>query len=158
MPESSLRIHPAIRLTEGAPMTLTPRILRFAAVGITCYLIQLGMVHVLHGAVSLYPADVIAFLVSAQVNFALSQMFTWGDRQEAESLPLRFVKFNANALVSVTIVNATVFWLLSQSGLWIWAAMLLANVLTACWTFSINHFVVFKAERDQLPKGLEKAT
>jgi hypothetical protein len=36
--------------------------------------------------------------------------------------------------------------------------MLLANVLTACWTFSINHFVVFKAERDQLPKGLEKAT
>jgi putative flippase GtrA len=156
MPESSLRIDPAIPLTEGAPMTLTPRILRFAAVGITCYLIQLGLVHLLHGVMSLYPADVLAFLVSAQVNFMLSQLFTWGDRQDAESLLLRFIKFNANAIVSATIVNATVFWLLVQTSLWIWAAMLLANVLSACWTFSINHFFVFKAERHQQPTLLEK--
>lgn len=139
-------------------MTLIPRGLRFAAVGFICYLIQLGLVHALHGVITLYVADVLAFLISAQVNFTLSQLFTWGDRRDTESLPVRFVKFNANALVSVTIVNATVFWLLVQTGLWFWAAMLLANVATACWTFLINHFFVFRAEQEQQSEVLEKTT
>jgi putative flippase GtrA len=137
-------------------MTLIPRGLRFAAVGFMCYLIQLGLVHVLHGVVTLYLADVLAFLISAQVNFTLSQLFTWRDRRDTESLPVRFVKFNANALVSVTIVNATVFWLLVQTGLSLWAAMLLANVATACWTFLINHFFVFRAEQEQKSESLEE--
>jgi putative flippase GtrA len=136
-------------------MTLAPRVLRFGAVGITCYLIQLGLVHALHGAISLYLADVLAFLVSAQVNFALSQLFTWGDRQEAESLPVRLLKFNVNALISVTVVNASVFWLLVHTGLAFWAAMLLANAVTACWTFMTNHFFVFKAEQNKQLNVLE---
>ncbi len=70
---------------------------------------------------------------------------------------MRFVKFNANALVSVTIVNATVFWLLVQTGLSFWAAMLLANVATACWTFLINHFFVFRAEQEQKSESLEES-
>lgn len=130
--------------TEGPPRTLAPRVLRFAAVGITCYLIQLGLVHALHGVISLYIADIAAFLVSAQLNFALSQVFTWGDRQDNERLPLRYIKFNANALISVTLVNGTAFWLLVQAGLPFWAAMLMANVLSALWTFVVNHFFVFK--------------
>ena len=138
-------------------MTLIGRSLRFAAVGFICYLIQLGLLHALHGVITLYLADVLAFLISAQVNFTLSQLFTWGDRRDAESLPVRFVKFNANALVSVTIVNATVFWLLVQTGLSFWAAMLLANVATACWTFLINHFFVFRAEQEQKSESLEES-
>ncbi|MEU0495443.1 GtrA family protein [Mycobacterium sp. NPDC006124] len=139
-------------------MALATRVLRFTAVGVTCYLIQLGLVHLLRGAISLYPADVLAFLVSAQVNFVLSQLFTWGDRQDAESLLMRFVKFNTNALISVIVVNASTFWLLVQTGLSYWAAMLLANVATAFWTFSINHFFVFRIEHEQRHVTLETTT
>jgi putative flippase GtrA len=95
----------------------------------------------------LYYADLIAFLLSAQVNFALSQVFTWGDRQHAEPLMARWTKFNASALISVSIVNAAVFWLLCETGVWVWLAMLIANVASTVWTFVVNHFVVFKAER-----------
>lgn len=112
--------------------------------GITCYLLQLGLIHVLSAAVHVYYADVIAFLLSAQLNFVLSQLFTWGDRQHAERLGTRWVKFNANALVSALAVNATAFFLLVQTGLPFWAAMLLSNVASALWTFLINHLVVFK--------------
>jgi putative flippase GtrA len=132
-----------------ANLNLAMRIGRFAIVGTMCYFVQLMLAHAIDFAVPLYCAEAIAFLLSAQLNFTLSQIFTWGDRQHAERLMKRWVKFNANALVSVAIVNATIFWLLVQAGVWIWAAMLLANLVSTVWTFSMNHFVVFKAE--QLP-------
>jgi putative flippase GtrA len=130
-----------------ANLNLAMRIGRFAIVGTTCFVIQLMLAHALELAVHLYCAEVMAFLLSAQLNFILSQSFTWGDRRHAEPLTKRWVKFNANALVSVTIVNAVIFWLLVQFGVWFWAAMLLANLASTVWTFLINHLVVFKAER-----------
>ena len=93
-------------------------------------------------------------VASAQVNFTLSQVFTWGVRQRAESLIMRWTKFNASALASVIIVNALVFWLLVEIGLSVWLAMLVANVASTVWTFLLNHFVVFKAERKQIPTVL----
>jgi putative flippase GtrA len=125
-------------------VTLAHRIVRFGAVGVTCYLVQLSLLHALHPLLHLYPAEVLAFLFSAQVNFVLSLLLTWGDRRGAEWLPLQWAKFNANALISVIIVNATVFWLLVQVGLRFWLAMLLANAVSACCTFTVNHFFVFK--------------
>ena len=120
-------------------------------VGTTCYIVQLMLAHAVDLAVPLYCAEVVAFLLSAQLNFTLSQIFTWGDRQHVERLMKRWVKFNANALVSVAIVNATIFWLLVEAGVWFWAAMLLANLASTLWTFSMNHFVVFKAEQPPYP-------
>jgi putative flippase GtrA len=143
---------PVVAVLGVAPaLPLLPRLVRFAAVGASCYLIQLGLVHTLHGALSLYLADVVAFLISAQLNFALSQMFTWGDRREAESFGLRFVKFNANVLVSVIVVNGSVFWALVHVGFPFWSAMLAANVLSTAVTFVVNHYVVFRGVHDAQP-------
>lgn len=140
--------------TGEVSVNITVRIIRFAMVGALCYLIQLGLMDGLKHSMHLYCADLIAFLASAQVNFTLSQVFTWGDRQRAESLIMRWTKFNASALASVIIVNALVFWLLVEIGLSVWLAMLVANVASTVWTFLLNHFVVFKAERKQIPTVL----
>jgi putative flippase GtrA len=49
------------------------------------------------------------------------------------------------------VVNALILWLLIEAGLWVWLAMLIANVVSTIWTFVVNHLVVFKAERVQPP-------
>lgn len=87
----------------------------------------------------------IAFLVSAQLNFVLSTFVTWGDRRGGESVARRWLKFNANALISVTLVNATVFYVLVQVGCAFWVAMAFANIASSLWTFLINHFIVFSS-------------
>jgi putative flippase GtrA len=140
--------------TGEAGLSIAMRLIRFAGVGTLCYLIQLGLMHGLEHVMHLYYADLVAFLLSAQVNFALSQVFTWGDRQHAEPLMTRWAKFNASALISVSLVNAAVFWLLCETGVWVWLAMLIANVASTVWTFVVNHFVVFKAERKPSPTVL----
>jgi putative flippase GtrA len=137
-----------------ASLNTTVRIIRFALVGASCYLVQLGLMQGLKHSMHLYCADLIGFLASAQLNFILSQVFTWGDRRHAESLIMRWTKFNASALVSVSIVNALVFWLLVEIGLSVWLAMLIANAASTVCTFLLNHFVVFKAERNQIPTVL----
>lgn len=130
--------------TVDATLSLPERLIRFAVVGVTCFLIQLGLVHLLGGVLHLYLADAVAFLASAQVNFAFSQSFTWADRLQAERILLRWLKFNFSALLSVTLVNATVVWLLAQAGTPLWFAVLTANAASTVWTFLMNHFVVFK--------------
>nr|WP_225952101.1 GtrA family protein [Mycobacterium sp. OAS707] len=128
-------------------LNFAPRIVRFAAVGMLCYTVQLGLMVCLEHSMHLYCADLIAFLLSAQLNFTLSQVFTWRDRLRGESLLVRWAKFNTSALISVSIINAAVFWLLCETGLWLWLALLVANAASTVWTFLVNHFVVFKAER-----------
>lgn len=140
-------------MPRGTTAALTPlhRIIRFGIVGVTCFLVQLGLLQVLDEYVHLYYADVLAFLLSAQLNFVLSQLFTWGDRRDDEPAALRWVKFNANALVSVTLVNATVFYVLVQVGLPFWAAMAVANLASSLWTFLVNHFLVFTSGKHEKP-------
>lgn len=139
------------RTRRHSELSLVARIARFVAVGGTCYFIQLGLLHSLESLIALYIADVLAFMISAQVNFALSLLFTWGDRIGAERLSMRWLKFNLNALLSVTVVNAAIFWVLVSVGLQFWGAMLLANIATACCTFVVNHFLVFKGEQVNKP-------
>ena len=132
-----------IEMRSSAPM-LVHRIARFGFVGVTCFFVQLGLLNVLQSVWHIYVADVIAFLISAQVNFALSRWLTWGDRRHAQRLGWQWIKFNASAFVSATLFNAGVLWALVHLGLRIWLAMLLANLVTACCTFTLNHFVVFR--------------
>ncbi|EHB58539.1 glycosyl transferase family 2 [Mycolicibacterium rhodesiae JS60] len=140
--------------TETA-MSLPMRITRFAIVGISCYLVQLAVLLLLDNVLHLYIADVLAFLISAQLNFVLSQSFTWGDRAHTDRLPMRWAKFNASALLSVTAANAGVFWLLTEAGLPLWLAMLAGNLASTVWTFLMNHFVVFKDEQRSPSTTLE---
>ena len=127
-------------------MTLPHRILRFAAVGTACFILQYCLMKIFSDVMHLYFAEVLAFMSSAQVNFALSQFFTWADRKNAIDYVMRWVKFNASSLTSVLIVNATVFWLLISLGCWMWASLLIANAASTAFMFVMNHFVVFREE------------
>lgn len=142
----------------SAGLSLIHRLIRFALVGVTCFLVQLGLLYLLESVLHLFIADALAFLMSAQLNFVLSQVFTWRDRRNTERLLMRWVKFNASALLSVTAVNVTVFWLLVEAGMPIWAAMFVANVASTVWTFLMNHFVVFKEEQSKPSPIPERVT
>ncbi|HJT91036.1 MAG TPA: glycosyltransferase [Mycobacterium sp.] len=144
-------------MNDTRRLPLIDRLARFAVVGICCYLVQLGLLHLVDGLLHLLVADMVAFLLSAQLNFALSHAFTWGDRQHTEHLFMRWAKFNVSALLSVTAVNATAFWLLVEAGLAFWLAMLIANIASTLWTFLMNHFVVFKDEQVEPLPSPERA-
>ena len=85
------------------------RPLRFALTGGFAGLLQLGLLAVLtgHG----WPAalaNAVAFLLAAQVNFALSSLFTWRDRRRTAPLWRRWLAFHG-AIAAMALVNQSVF-------------------------------------------------
>src|SRR5689334_103210 len=54
------------------------------------------------------PANAVAFLLAAQVNFALSATFTWRDRQGASPLWRRWLVFHGS-IATMAVVNQLVF-------------------------------------------------
>ncbi|WP_199256257.1 GtrA family protein [Mycolicibacterium mengxianglii] len=144
-------------LPESSRLPMVYRIVCFVLVGLVCLAVQFAIFHLLQPKLHLYAAEVVAFLTSAQLNFALSHLFTWRDRRGARRVVLRWAKFNLSALLAVTAVNGTTFWLLTAAGLPLWLAMLAANAVTALWSFSMNHFVVFRQYRDRSANTLERA-
>jgi len=85
------------------------RPLRFALTGGTSGLIQIGLLAVLvaHGWPSLR-ANLAAFLMAAQVNFALSTLFTWSDRRVAQALARRWLLFHCS-IAGMAALNMLVF-------------------------------------------------
>ena len=89
------------------------RPLRFALTGGTAGLLQLGLLFFLvqRGAAPL-PANALAFLAAAQVNFLLSQAFTWRDRPLTDSprkvLFQRWLAFHA-CISGTAALNLCVF-------------------------------------------------
>lgn len=104
---------------DGAPGLLwralgrVPRPIRFGAVGGTCALLQLlALEGLARLGLELHLANAIAFLLSTQVNFALSSAITWRDRlvlaQGRAPVGRRLAGYNALALGSLAI-NQGVF-------------------------------------------------
>lgn len=89
-----------------------PRPVRFGLVGGACAALQLLLLGVLARAgIELHGANVLAFVLSTQVNFALSSAFTWRDRRIAGWHPRsgarRLAGYNLLALGSLLINQAT---------------------------------------------------
>lgn len=90
-----------------------PRLIRFGAVGSVCALFQLVVLSVLvYFRSELHLANTLAFVLSTQLNFALSSLITWRDRR-APSRSLvtsarRLAGYNALALGSF-LINQIVF-------------------------------------------------
>ncbi len=114
------------------------RPLRFACIGGITAVIQLSILELLitHGWKAIV-ANVIAFLLSAQVNFLLSSLFTWHDRRvknEAGRLKIiviRWLSFHGS-IAGTALLNELVFIIASSivptllaSGLGIGAAALI---------------------------------
>jgi len=85
------------------------RPLRFAVVGGTAGVIQLTLLALLerHGWPAL-PANAVAFLCAAQVNFLLSATFTWGDRAHGVALRRRWAAFHGS-IAGMAVLNMLVF-------------------------------------------------
>src|SRR5947209_4027359 len=85
------------------------RPLRFALTGGLAGLLQLGLLALLTGRG--WPAalaNAVAFLLAAQVNFALSSLFTWRDRRRMAPLWRRWLAFHG-AIAAMALVNQSVF-------------------------------------------------
>src|SRR5919197_1644844 len=85
--------------------TRAARPLRFALTGGLAGLLQLGLLALLTGrGWPSAPANAVAFLLAAQVNFALSFLFTWRDRRRTAPLWRRWLAFHG-AIAAMAFVN-----------------------------------------------------
>ncbi|MGH3217975.1 MAG: glycosyltransferase [Streptosporangiaceae bacterium] len=145
--------------------------MRFGMVAGSCTLLQLLILEFLNRrGVNRVLANGIGFVISAQVNFTLSALFTWRDRKpllakHTKSLSAtkagvwvaRWAKFNITALVALAI-NEVVFAAALHAG----AALIMgsaAGILTgAVVTFSVNHFVTFRdSARETAQPGIAES-
>ncbi len=123
-----------------------PRLVRFALVGGTCAAFQQAcLVSFVRGGVQPNVANLIAFLVAAQINFVLSDAITWRDRRESHvsfaATGRRLLRFNA-MVCSTLIVNQVVFALVSPFTHY-FVAGLLAILVTASLNYAVSRNLVF---------------
>jgi putative flippase GtrA len=126
-------------------VSLLARLLRFALVGVVCFIVQWCMVRLLRTTINPFWADMVAFACSAQLNFMLSKSITWRDNDHESSAVLAvWIRYNAVA-VCAAIANAGVFVLFDHlTGATV--ALLLATCASAVFSFGLNHLFVFRSE------------
>jgi len=84
------------------------RPLRFVVTGGVAAVVQLTLLALLtYEGMHALPANVVAFVIAAQVNFLLSQAFTWHDRSEG-GLARRWVVFHSS-IAAAALINLAVF-------------------------------------------------
>ena len=139
-------------MREGVQHTLTlllsdaARPLRFIVTGGVAGILQLGLLAALthHGWEPIL-ANAVAFLLAAQVNFALGSIFTWRDRRPGKwtvrTLLRRWVRFHGSiagtALLNggVFVATHTVLPTLVAAGLGIGAAAVVNFMVGDCLVF-----------------------
>jgi putative flippase GtrA len=106
---ATLRDRAAALVRSAASAVTGQRLARFAVTGAFAGVVQLALLAAfldVHIEASL--GDVLAFFAAAQVNFVLSQRFTWRDRPAGRRGPARWFRFMA--LVSLSaLLNLGVF-------------------------------------------------
>ena len=106
----------ALRPTTAAAALLarSARLVRFGLTGGAAALLQLSLLTALEwiGWPTLL-ANVVAFALSAQFNFYVSQTFTWGDRSGPGGLAGRWLRYHA-AIAGSALLNMAVFAVASQ--------------------------------------------
>jgi putative flippase GtrA len=126
---------------------LSARVVKFVLVGGSCGLIQLAILHTLvTSGLEEHLSNLIAFIISMEVNFTLSQLFTWRDRWSASlgagTLLRRLIFFNA-AATTTGVVNQGVFALLNLFIEYLPAAA--GGIAVAAFTnFALNDRLVFR--------------
>lgn len=146
--------HTAVRRGRRPTSALATlaRALRFATTGLVAGLTQLGLLAALTWAG--WPdlaANIVAFLLAAQVNFALSSCFTWRDRRDGSSLPRRWLAFHG-AILGMALVNLAVF-AATRTVLPALAASAAGIAVAAAGNFVIGDRVVFRAAHGDGPRS-----
>ena len=91
----------------------TPRLIRFCFVGGFCGLVQMAFLYVfVTRGVQENLSNLVAFIISVQINFFLSYFITWNDRRNPSlkltKLARRLVFFNGMAITTM-VVNQVAF-------------------------------------------------
>ena len=121
------------------------RLIKFAAVGGTCFLVQFLLLTALdHLGVYRPLANGITFAISAQLNFALSSALTWADRPASSrgQTGARWLVYNGTALAALACDSAVFVGVYHAVGTD--AGALLAVVASTCLVFVICNYVIFR--------------
>jgi putative flippase GtrA len=107
--QAQARRHNGLRPLRQMLFSAQARPLRFAITGGLAAVMQLLLLGLLtgHGWPALL-ANGVAFLLAAQFNFAVSNVFTWRDRPSGQSLARRWLAFHGS-IASMAVVNLLVF-------------------------------------------------
>jgi len=126
------------------------RPLRFALTGGIAGITQIALLALLtrHGWPGL-PANGVAFLLAAQVNFALSSTFTWRDRVNGRGLSHRWRAFHG-AIAGMAVVNMLVF-AASRTVVPTFVASLLGIGVAAIGNFVVGNRLVFRGHAPARP-------
>ena len=82
-------------------------------------------------------SSAIAIEISILSNFALNNLWTFGDRARDVPLLARLLKFNTAALVGLAI-NVTVLWSLTQGGLYYLVSNLIGILAAVLWNYTVS--------------------
>ena len=133
-------------------MGTSARVRRFVLVGTTAGLAQLGLLEVfIRAGVHENLANLAAFGVSVQVNFVMSQFYTWRDRWTPTvglpGLVRRLFVFNGSAAIT-GVINQGVFGLANLL-IWYQPAAALGIATAAVTNFLLNNQLVFRLRNSQ---------
>ncbi len=122
------------------------RPLRFAVTGGLAGLTQLALLKLFTDqGLHALPANSAAFLLAAQVNFALSSMFTWRDRGAGQALWRRWLVFHGS-IAGMAVVNMAVF-AVARTVMPDLAASVTGICAAAVGNFFIGDRLVFRSRR-----------
>ena len=124
------------------------RQLLFLCVGAACFLVQYTALTAMAAAGTYRPvANALGFVISAQLNFALSARLTWRDRPPtaARALWARWASYNGIALISLA-VNTAVFTV-AYHRLGNLPAAALGVVAGMCVTYLVCDLLIFRDRR-----------
>ena len=132
----------------------TFRPLRFAAFGVLCAALQLGLLALSTETTALGAAsNALAFLISAEVNFCLNFSLTWGGDGRVASRPLwlQFLSFNALIAVAAT-VNQSIFVVVERFVPYLIAGAAGIGAITAVKYVVADKWIFARAERRGTPR------
>ena len=126
---------------------LSARLVKFALVGGFCGLVQLAILHTLvTSGLEEHLSNLIAFAISVEVNFTLSQFFTWRDRWSSSLHPAklfgRLLLFNASASTT-GVINQGVFAIFNLF-IWYLPAAAIGIGVAAFTNFLLNDRLIFR--------------
>ncbi len=137
-----------LALLRMAALSRLARPARFAAVGGVCALLQLAILFALSqtGMPSL-PANVAAYLLSAQVNFVLSDRFIWHDRRVRGADPIGRRWLSFHLAIAGTFLVSQVTFVLAVAFVHYLLASALGIALSAVLNFAIQDRLTFREAR-----------
>ncbi|MFQ6019245.1 MAG: GtrA family protein [Dehalococcoidia bacterium] len=134
----------------------SPRLVKFAAVGVVASGCQLLGLYIIKSAgLPAAWANLLAFIISTQINFVLSYQFTWLDRKAERPTPgyilRRLVGFNWMRLTTLAINQGT--FVVAHLFFHYLLAGAIAIAVAAGVSFTLSDLFIFRAARTRPGAG-----